>query len=200
MAFSLEELPVVEESRRMGRRAVADTAIELAYSVGRRTDPSAVAQGLHNLAQALEQRVFPSAEVLADLQAAAGPSYTTYFDCDDFAGYGGTCTEPCFGFAPHHMATFYCATCPEQAADPKNNPFYNWHFTGSRGSLRYADREPDVCLGRDAWKWKVGACGNCQSSAVFRCHDGWKWYPNATSPDPTICEGLVSCDNQLTLC
>lgn len=199
MAFSLQELPVVEDARRMGRRAVADEAIADAYSsVAGRADTGVVALGMR-FAQLLEERAFPGAEALADLQAAAGPSYNMYFDCDAF-DYNGTCAEPCFGFAPHHMATFYCATCPEQAADPKNNPFYNWHFTGSRGSLRYADREPDVCLGRDAWKWKVGACGNCQSSAVFRCHDGWKWYPNATSPDPTICEGLVSCDNQLTLC
>jgi hypothetical protein len=99
------------------------------------------------------------------------------------------------------MDPFYCATCAEQQADPINNPAWNWHFVGSRGSLQYMDREPDVCAGKDAWKWKIeGRCGNCQQSAVFRCHDGYKKYPNAAAWDATICQGLISCDNNLTLC
>jgi hypothetical protein len=61
------------------------------------------------------------------------------------------------------------------------------------------DREPDVCAGRDAWKWSVGPCGECSESAVFRCHDGFKQYSDGTL-DPTICQGIVSCDNRLTLC
>jgi hypothetical protein len=61
--------------------------------------------------------------------------------------------------------------------------------------------EPDACAGRDAWKWTVdGACGNCSESSTFRCHDGYKKYPNANYWDPTICEGLIICDGNLTLC
>lgn len=199
MTLNLHELPVVEDNRRMGRRGVPDPAIADAYSSeAGRGGAGIVALGMR-FAELLEQRVFPSPDELAELQQSSSPSYTTYYDCDQFS-YGGTCAEPCFGFAPHHMDRFYCATCPEQEADPKNNPSYNWHYTGRRGQIRYHDREPDVCLGRDAWKWKVGACGECRNSAVFRCHDGWKWYPDSTSPDPTICEGLVSCDNRLTTC
>ena len=69
-----------------------------------------------------------------------------------------------------------------------------------RGSLEYGDVEPDICSGRDAWKWSVeGSCGNCQEVSVFRCHDGYKRYTDGTM-DYTICEGLISCDGQLNLC
>jgi hypothetical protein len=122
-----------------------------------------------------------------------------YADCGPY-NYNATCEEACFGFAPHQMDPFYCATCAEQSADPVNNPSYNWHFVGTRGSLQYMDREPDVCAGKDAWKWKIeGRCGNCRESAVFRCHDGFKRHPDNTL-EPTICQGLVSCDNELTPC
>ena len=44
-----------------------------------------------------------------------------------------------FAFAPEHMDNFYCATCAEQQADPTNNPAFNLHFVGSRGSIQYMD-------------------------------------------------------------
>jgi hypothetical protein len=122
-----------------------------------------------------------------------------YLDCGPY-NYDATCEEACFGFAPHQMDPYYCATCDEQAADPVNNPAWNWHFVGSRGSLQYMDREPDVCAGRDAWKWTIeGTCGDCLESTVFRCHDGYKRYSDGTV-EPTICQGLISCDNTLMLC
>ena len=91
----------------------------------------------------LRERLYPRPEQLEALGAPAGPSYTTYGDCGPF-DYDATCEEACFGFAPQQMDPWYCATCDEQAADPVNNPAWNWHFVGSRGSLQYMDREPDV--------------------------------------------------------
>lgn len=193
----------MEGAGRLGRRAPADSPVAERYKgsalyerLG--TPTIGVSLGLQ-LAGFLQEKVFPSGAALAEMQAAA-PAYTSHFDCTVFAGYGGTCEEACFGFAAHHMDPFYCATCDEQRADPANNPSYNWHFVGSRGQILYKDMENNACNGKDAWKWKVGACGTCQSSAVFRCHDGYKKYPNATSWDPTICQGLVSCDGRLTPC
>ncbi|MDQ3988721.1 MAG: hypothetical protein M3291_05920 [Actinomycetota bacterium] len=203
MSTSIDEIPTIEDAGRLGRRHSADPAVADAYSM-----PMRPASGLLTslgIAKALEltttvqQQLFPSAQQLASLQAAP-PSYTMYQDCGPY-DYDATCNEACFGFAPHHMDPYYCATCPEQEADPKNNPSYNWHFVGSRGNIRYIDREPDVCAGRDAWKWKIeGQCGNCAQSSVFRCHDGWKKYPDSSSWDPTICQGMVSCDGNLTTC
>jgi hypothetical protein len=204
MSFNIDDLPTIEGSSRLGRRPDADSPVAEAYL----TDQTLVSNPLGSLsmtlgvefARLLQARLFPSAAQLSALQAAAAPSYTTHADCGGF-NYNATCDEACFGFAPHHMDPFYCATCDEQAADPGNNPFFNWHFVGSRGQIQYIDREPDVCAGRDAWKWKiVGACGDCNNSAVFRCHDGYKKYPDSTTWDPTICQGLVSCDDQLNLC
>lgn len=206
MSLRLDDLPTLEGSGRLGRRPSEESAVRDAYS----PDLAQSDRGLgrlsldlgSGLAEALQEQAFPSGQQLAALQGGVGfggPSYTQYLDCAGYV-YGGTCEEACFGFAPHHMDPFYCATCDEQAADPVNNPAYNWHYVGSRGSLQYKDREPDVCKGRDAWKWKVGPCGDCAENAVFRCHDGYKKYPSNTTWDPTICQGLVSCDNRLTPC
>jgi hypothetical protein len=204
MSFNIDDLPTIEAAGRMGRRSDAGSPVTEAYL----TDQALVSSPIGTLsmtlgvefARLLQQRAFPSAAQLAALQAAAGPSYSTYSDCGPY-NYNATCDEACFGFAPHHMDPFYCATCDEQAADPTNNPVFNWHFVGSRGQIQYIDREPDVCAGRDAWKWQFeGACGDCNNSTVFRCHDGYKKYPNNNYWDPTICQGLVSCDNQLNLC
>lgn len=204
MVQSFEEIPLIESAGRLGRRPQVESATADAYqteSVGRRGGFEAFNLGLGlELARVLQERVFPSAAQLGALQAAAAsPSYSFYNDCTVY-DYDATCTEACFGFAPHHMDPYYCATCAEQAADPANNPAWAWHFVGMRGDIRYIDREPDVCNGKDAWKWKVGSCGTCQNNAVFRCHDGWKKYANAASWDPTICQGLVSCDGQLKPC
>lgn len=201
--FSFDDIPTIDAAGKSRRRTDSDPDVAAAYAeqrilAGPRLGSAALALGLES-AQLLQDQVFPSSAQLAAARAmSAGPSYTLYTDCGPF-NYNGTCNEPCFGFAPHHMDPFYCATCAEQAADPTNNPFFHWHFVGSRGSLRYIDREPDVCAGRDAWKWDTGACGRCQESAVYRCHDGWKIYTD-DSMDPTICEGLISCDGQLNTC
>lgn len=207
MSLTIDELPTFESAGRFGRSGAANTAIADAF----RPPPDPVSQivGTIGVTRALEfatraqDRLFPNAAALGELQAAArgaGQGYSMYLDCAGY-DYGATCNEACFGFAPHHMDPFYCATCDEQAADPVNNPSYNWHFVGSRGSIRYADREPDVCQGRDAWKWTIeGQCGSCAQNTTFRCHDGWKKYPESDSWDPTICQGMVACDNELTPC
>jgi hypothetical protein len=209
--YDMEDIPSIESLGRRGRRASPDSPFADGYPTTESAAPDVsglfgISLGLQ-LAGRLQRRLFPTANLLAALQGVRAPgrapSYSTYFDCGG-VDYNGTCNEACYGFAPHHMDPFYCATCDEQAADPANNPAYNWHFVGSRGTLQYIDREPDVCPGpsgsKDAWKWKVGACGNCQQSAVFRCHDGYKKYPDSASWSPTICQGLVSCDDRLTTC
>ena len=204
MSIEMDDLPVIETLGRLGRRSGADAGVADAYAIyrpetGYRLSSAVLALGLASVDQ-LKNKMFPTAAQLSELQRLlqGGGSYTMYLDCGPYS-YGGTCNEACFGFPAHLMDPFYCATCEEQAADPTNNPSYNWHFVGTRGSIQYMDREPDVCAGRDAWKWSVGACGSCSQDAVFRCHDGWKKYSNNTV-DPTICQGLVSCDNTLTLC
>lgn len=202
MSMSIEDLPTIENAGRLGRRVHAGSAVGDAYRTpstsGADLTGSLGISAALRFVDRMRAGLSPSADQLSALQAAQGPSYTQYFDCGPY-NYNGTCNEACFGFAPHHMDPFYCATCAEQAADPANNPAYNWHFVGTRGQIRYMDREPDVCDGKDAWKWKVGACGNCAESAVFRCHDGWKLYTDGTM-DPTICQGLVECDDRLTTC
>jgi hypothetical protein len=201
VSISIDELPTIENAGRLGRRV--DSPVADAYRLP--SNPVADLVGAVGIAKVLEfggvlqQKLLPRAAQLAELRVAAGPSYSQHFDCGGFF-YEGTCDEACFGFAPHHMDPFYCATCPEQAADPVNNPSYNWHFVGSRGQIQYMDREPDVCAGHDAWKWDVGPCGSCAQAATFRCHDGWKKYPDNNYWDPTICQGLVVCDQQLTVC
>jgi hypothetical protein len=205
VSFTIDDLPTVDAAGRLGRSRAASSALADAYRIP--SNPVTDIIGSLGVARALEiagraqRKMFPSAADLSALQAAAAaaPVYSTYSDCGPY-NYDGTCNEACFGFAPHQMDPSYCATCAEQAADPANNPSYNWHFVGSRGQVRYIDREPDICAGRDAWKWKVGPCGSCAQSAVFRCHDGWKKYPDSTSWDPTICQGKISCDDQLTPC
>jgi hypothetical protein len=202
MSFNIEDLPTIETIGKLGRRPSADSPVADAYPIslspaGPAVGSIGVSVGLQ-FADLLQSKAFPSGAQLAALQAAAAPSYTMYFDCGPY-DYDATCNEACFGFAPYQMDPFYCATCAEQAADPVNNPAYNWHFVGPRGSIQYMDREPDVCAGKDAWKWKVGTCGTCRESAVFRCHDGYKRYANGNI-EPTICQGLVACDGRLTPC
>ncbi len=203
MRLELDDLPSVESAGRLGRRAGAGTAMADAYQIHsseRGLELSSLHFSLGTEAMSvLQNKIFPSSAQLAALNGPAGAvSYTTYSDCASF-NYNGTCNSPCFGYAPDHMASFFCATCAEQAADPNNNPPWNWHFTGSRGQIRYMDDPGNPCLGRDAWKWKVGACGNCQQSAIFRCHDGFKSVQNGPW-EHTICEGLISCDGNLTHC
>lgn len=205
MSFRLEDIPTIESAGRLGRKAEFDSHVSEAYGsahlegdvvLGSR----AMSLGLE-FAELLRRKIAPSAAQLANIQpmGASSPNYTTHAGCGGF-NYSGTCQSPCFGFAAHHMDPFYCATCAEQAADPINNPVWHWHYVGSRGSIQYIDMEPNACAGRDAWKWSVNACGDCSQSATFRCHDGYKKYPEKTYWDPTICEGLIVCDGKLTLC
>lgn len=201
--ITLDDIPTIEAAGKLGRSTDVDPELASAYVerrilAGPRLGSAALSLGLES-AQLLQEKMFPSSVQMAAVQAmGASPSYTTHTDCGGF-NYNASCNEPCFGFAPHHMDPYYCATCAEQAADPTNNPFFHWHFVGFRGSIQYMDREPDVCAGRDAWKWDVGACGRCNDSAIYRCHDGWKVYADGSS-DPTICEGLISCDGTLNTC
>jgi hypothetical protein len=203
MLVTMDDLPVVESAGRLGRRPFSDSPVADAYAVMRPEagflTSAAFTLGLQAV-DLLRDQLFPSPEQLRKLRVTSGPNYSTYSDCGPF-DYDATCEEPCFGYAPDHMDPFYCATCDEQRADPVNNPAWNWHFVGFRGQIQYKDNEFNPCAGRDAWKWKIeGHCGNCQQSAVFRCHDGYKKLPNSNNWEPTICEGLISCDNKLTLC
>jgi len=210
MSFDIDDIPTIESAGKLGRRVNTDSPVADLFlaSPEPRTSllESVGVTAALQLVSRFQKQIAPAAFQFSALQdmAAAGPSYTTYFHCgvEDYSP--GTCNEACYGFEPHHMDPFYCGTCAEQAADPVNNPVYNWHFVGSRGTILYRDREPDVCPGpegyKDAWKWKVGACGNCSQSAVFRCHDGYKKYPDQNYWTPTICQGLVSCNDRLTLC
>ena len=205
MSFQIEDLPTLDAAGRLGRHLPAGSALADAYheasrpSIATQVASLGVALGI-DAVRVLQERFLPNREdLVAFHQGRSGPSYTTWPDC----AYPDTdgCEDPCYGFEPHHRDTFYCATCAEQAADPVNNPPWNWHFTGSRGSIQYMDREPDVCAGRDAWKWKIdGACRGCEQNIVFRCHDGWKKYEPDGPLTATICEGIIACDDQLTLC
>lgn len=204
MPYSLDDLPIIESVGRIGRRPTDAPTVE-AYQdrnalARRRRRPLGLSLGMR-VASFLQERRMPSSAELADIEVAAAAQYDYYFDCATQPDYNGVCATPCWGFADHHMDSFYCATCDEQAADPTNNPSWAWHYVGTRGAVQYIDREPDVCAGKDAWKWKVrGSCGNCNTESVFRCHDGYKKYPDATNWDSTICEGLISCDGNLTVC
>jgi hypothetical protein len=196
-------IPTIESAGRLGRASVPDDDLADAYSVTGKGESilrnsAALSLGLRAV-QDVHRGLMPQRFESFGRGTMAAPNYSTHGDCGGF-DYNATCTEPCFGFAPHHMDPFYCATCAEQAADPANNPAWAWHFTGTRGSIQYKDMESNACNGKDAWKWKFGACGDCASSAIYRCHDGFKKYPDAASWDPTICEGLISCDNKLTTC
>jgi hypothetical protein len=203
MRIEIEDIPLVESSGRLGRRVV-DSSLVDAYRMHRPNDaPLLGALSLNlglQLTRLVEGGMFPSAVERAVLrQAPRLASYTQYFDCGGY-DYGATCQEPCFGFAPHQMERWFCASCGEQAADPNNNPWFNWHYVGTRGStIFYQDREPDICNGKDAWKWKINNCEGC-AEAVFRCHDGYKRPDTQTYWEPTICIGKISCDGTLTQC
>jgi hypothetical protein len=212
MSVDIEEIPTIESAIKVGRRSAAGSQVAEAYPLHPQQDPGNILEtaggtaGLQ-LIKSFQALAFPSAADILISQRAfgvgpsgPGPSYTFHNDCQGY-DYNGPCNEACYGFAPDHMDPFFCATCAEQKADPTNNPAYNWHFVGSRGQIQYKDREPDVCWGKDAWKWTVqGDCGNCHQSSVFRCHDGYKKLPDKNYWEPTICQGLVSCDNKLTPC
>lgn len=205
MSFDIEDIPDIESAGKLGRRPSADSRIAEAYPLHPH-DPADILGSVGvpvalRVVERLQARAFPTSADMAQFNTAQfGGNYTTHSNCGGF-NYTPTCNEACFGFAAHHMDPFYCGTCAEQAADPINNPSYNWHFVGTRGSIQYQDMEPDACAGKDAWKWTIeGQCGNCQQSSIYRCHDGYKKYPENNYWDPTICQGLVACDGQLTPC
>ena len=167
MSIEIDDLPVVETAGKRGRRMAAESVVADAYRTDRLARGPALGSavlslGLRAAGLVQSKTPFSSRELTAVLSPSyAGASYTTHYDCAGYP-YNGVCDEACFGFAAHMMDPFYCATCAEQAADPANNPSYNWHFVGTRGSIQYMDREPDVCAGRDAWKWQINsACRGC---------------------------------------
>jgi len=206
MSFRLEDLPVVDAAGRLGRHLPPDSPLLDAYhdasqpSVATQVASLGVALGL-DAVRALQERFLPGrSELMAMHHGGAAPSYTTWPNCTIYNDTDG-CNAPCVGFPLDQMATWYCASCAEQAADPTHNPPWNWHFTGSRGVIQYGDLAQNICNGRDAWKWKIeGACRGCSDNITFRCHDGWKKYDPSGPLTMTICEGIISCDDQLTLC
>src|SRR5579864_7137366 len=128
MPLELDDLPTVESAGRLGRRAGAGTPLGDAYQIqtfDRGLELSSLLFSLGTEAMGLLQnKVLPSSAKLAALFGPAAVTYTTYPDCASF-NYDGTCNSPCFGYAPDHMSSFFCATCAEQAADPNNNPPWN---------------------------------------------------------------------------
>ena len=95
MSTSIDEIPTIEDAGRLGRRHSANPAVAEAYTMP--THPASglltsmgIAKGLE-LATTLQRKLFPNAEQLASLQAA-GPSYTTYFDCGPY-NYDATCNR-----------------------------------------------------------------------------------------------------------
>lgn len=200
MSFRFDDLPTLDNSGRVGRPAspeIIDAYTDISEpSVATQVAELGVALGMDAL-RTLQNRYLPSGMVA---MSGSGPSYTTYSDCTIYPDTDG-CDAPCYGFPVDQMSTIFCATCSEQDADPKNNPAWNWHFSGMRGNLQLLDREPDICNGRDAWKWKIESpCRGCNQEITFRCHDGWKIYQQGGPLTPTICEGIISCDNELTVC
>jgi hypothetical protein len=196
-----DELPVVEEMPR-GRRVAVDTgygdrsrfdrrqALGFAFKAG-------VFVGLTMLGLFRSVR-----RAAADFPYRAHPSCGSYdpdiwngFDGNDNGWFEpGTCAEDaCVGVPPDAMGSWFCTTCAEVDA---HNP-YGWHFTGRRGPFLYGD-QPDLCtVGgnvRDAWKWQVSSCLECEP-AGFRCHDGWKLYPNGDVV-LTVCQALVECSGE----
>jgi len=201
----MQDIPTLESAGRLGRRPDSDSPLRQVYTAERVREPSPLGSAALSVAfrsaRFIRDRVFPSASDMSSMQISAAVSYTMHASC--YNNYNGPCDSPCYGFAEHQMLPFYCATCDEQDADPANNPAWNWHYVGTRfnGGIEYGDLSYNICQGRDAWKWKVeGHCGDCESSAVFRCHDGYKCYESDGSVDNTICVGSVACDGDLTLC
>lgn len=204
MSFRIEDLPVIDNAGRLGRPA----SPELAAAYHDASTPTLATQvaslgaalGI-DAVRTLQERFLPGpGELSAMHHGGAAPSYMAWPDC---AGYDDTdgCNAPCIGFPLDQMSTWYCASCAEQAAEPTANPAWNWHYTGHRGSIEYGDYPTNICNGRDAWKWRIDSpCRGCDENITFRCHDGYKKYDPSGPMTPTICEGIIACDDQLTLC
>lgn len=108
--------------------------------------------------------------------------------------FGGD-TAPCSNSSICHGAPYidngYCATC----SDTNNTTnWFEWHFSGTRGSYQLGDRWPNVCDGNyDAWSVDTpGACLYCNPTQ-WRCHDGWK-SSASTGFQYTICRGVARCN------
>src|SRR5437879_10474441 len=135
MSISIHDLPLVESAERLGRHPAVGSPTADAYRVSRAglAQPLAAASlalGL-KLSRFVHEKIFPTGpDLTALVSPTASVSYTTFPDCTVY-DYNGTCAQPCFGFAPENMSSFFCATCDEQHTDPANNPPWNWHFTGS---------------------------------------------------------------------
>jgi hypothetical protein len=114
----------------------------------------------------------------------------------------GTCTDDtCVGTSDEHMGPSFCTQCSEQSTQ---SPL-GWHFRGARDHYKFGDLSPSNCdpderLGtRDAWRWAVSSCAGC-APAMFRCHDGYKRYPDG-SADWTVCQAMIGCNgNPYTPC
>ena len=112
--MNLREIPTIESAGRLGRRPDPESALQDAYAAERvlAADPiGSMALGAAlGSAELLRDRVFPSATQLADMQrAAAAAAYTYHSSC--YNNYSGPCDSPCYGFPPHQMSSWYCATC-----------------------------------------------------------------------------------------
>lgn len=201
--LKFNEIPVMNQSRRRRRSTAVSKAHDAMFAMAERGIAHLASRRAFRLPAALTVLMSQLMPMQISGPWTAGFPWDQFYDCGGYQ-YTGDCGRPCFGFEPHHMDPFYCATCDEAATVPNN--YHAWHYIGSRGSIQYMDSGSDPCRpggqpGRDAWKWTInGACGNCNDSSTYRCHDGYKKYPASASWDPTICEGLVICDGELIEC
>jgi hypothetical protein len=106
----------------------------------------------------------------------------------------GTCRDDaCVGSSDDLMGWYLCTGCGEVS----ERSLIGWHAVGQRWAVSLGDTT-DICslggVAKDAWRWSVANCPPC-SPAVFRCHDGWKLFPDGTL-SLSVCQALVACNGQ----
>jgi len=126
------------------------------------------------------------------------PDFWNGFDGNDngFRNPGDCTDDTCVGVSDDMMGASFCTQCSERSSQTT----IGWHFRGTRGGYTFGDLSPNICNpntspyvgSRDAWRWAVASCGSC-APAVFRCHDGYKRYPDG-SANKSICQALVGCN------
>jgi hypothetical protein len=211
MTLTLEELPVAD-ALPPGRAGEADDAYPLEMprrSFFALSGRLLLLVGLFSLAFTTRARRahadYPNYDEWVNDSDPLGGSACGRFDPDTWYGFDGNnngyrepgdCMDDvCVGTGDDLMGPGFCTQCSEQSAQ---SPL-GWHFRGARDDYKFGDLSPNACdpdprAGtRDAWRWAVSSCGQC-APAVFRCHDGYKRYPDDSS-ELTICQALVGCNH-----
>ena len=211
MTLSIDDLPAADElpngrpsddvdiyPSRMSRRGFFSFSARLLLLVG-----------LASLALTTKVRRaeadFPNYDEWVNSTDPLGSSACGRFDPDYWYGFDGNnngyfepgaCTDTaCVGVSHEHMGAWLCTQCNEQS---DQSPL-GWHFRGARDQYKYGDLSPSDCDPdqrqgtRDAWRWAVSSCAGC-APAMFRCHDGYKRYPDGSS-DYTVCQAMIGCND-----